>query len=107
MVPEHICEVRGGGRDYVIRAQPKGLPRGIAGVSVWVVLLAELRRWVRRERAWEVQVWLRPDDPFGRVLHEEEAADGREARERVEILGRELRAGNAPWSDVGPLPPPQ
>lgn len=84
----------------MIRSQPKGLPRGVAGASAWIVSVAQIWRLIRREKAWIVQVRAREQDPFGEVLHEEEALGGREARQRVEALGRELRSGKPPW-EVG------
>ncbi len=101
VVPEHISEVRGGGRDYVIRAQPKGLPKGIGGLSVWIVFVSLLWRWVRREKAWVVQVRAREHDPLGEVLHEEEVLGDRQARDRVAALGRDLRSGKPPWDATG------
>jgi hypothetical protein len=113
--PEHICEVRSAGKDYVIRAELRGAPLvSIPGVSLdeWIGMASELWRGVRHlasmgkspkpqetaaETGWIVQVRARTDDPFGKVLYEENAAAFPEARDRAEALARELRSGNRLW----------
>ncbi len=49
------------------------------------------------EAGWVVQVRARADDPFGKVLYQEEPSGSDEARERVEALRRDLRSGKRPW----------
>jgi hypothetical protein len=124
VAPEHICEVRSGGKDYVIRGEPRlgvsiaptwasGAPlEGWAGLpsALWrsiralKTILSE-RRLPNRggpETGWIVQVRARSDDPFGKVLYEEDAADFPEARDRAEALARELRRGTRPWEQPEP-----
>ena len=98
MATESLTEVHFGGRDYVLRVGPKGMPEGPASFSLWVTLLAHAWRWLKRERAWIVRVRERKEDPLGDVIYEEELPDGQAARQRLDELREEILAGKLPWS---------
>ena len=68
MVSEFLDEAVRAGESYVIRAQPTGMPRGVASLSSWVELLVDLRHLLLRDRTWTVLVRRKPDDPFGVVI---------------------------------------
>ena len=98
VVSEYLDEAVLGGDSYVIRAQPTGMPRGVASLSSWVELAVDVRRLVTRERSWTVLVCRRADDPFGVVIHEEVVVDEKRAQARVEEVAREIRSGAIPWA---------
>lgn len=97
MVSEFLDEAVRAGESYVIRAQPTGMPRGVASLSSWVELVVDLRRLLLRDRTWTVLVRRRPDDPFGVVIHHEVVVDEKRAGARVGELAREIRSGTIPW----------
>jgi len=98
MVSEYLDQAVCGADAYVIRAEPTGMPEGVASLSVWVELLVELRRRFTGNRTWTLRVRRRVDDPFGVVIHEEVVADEMRAKARVEELAREIRSGTMPWA---------
>ena len=98
MVSEYLDQAVFGGDAYVIRAEPTGMPEGVASLSVWVELVVELRRRFTRNRTWTVLVRRRIDDPFGVVIHQEVLADEMRSKARVEELAREIRSGTMPWA---------
>ncbi len=98
IVSEYIDETVFGGDSYVIRAEPSGMPRGVASLSTWVELVVDLRRLVTRDRTWTVLVRRRADDPFGVVIHEEVVVDEKRAQARVEEVAREIGSGSIPWA---------
>ncbi len=98
MISEYLDEAVCGGDSYVVRANPTGMPRGVASLSAWVELAVDLRRIFARNRTWTVLVRRRADDPFGVVIHEEVVIDEKRAQERVEEVAREIRSGAIPWA---------
>lgn len=96
MASEFLAEAQFGGRDYVLRAAPKGMPRGTVSFSLWVTLMVHGWRRIKRERAWVVRVRVRDEDPLGKVIYEEELSDWRAASERLDELADEMRSGKLP-----------
>ena len=96
VVSEHLEYARFGSEDFVIRAEPTGMPQGLASLSIWVELAVRVRRLITRERSWTVRVRRRSDDRFGEVVHDEIALDETQARTRVVELKEDIRVGRLP-----------
>ncbi len=96
MVSEHLEYARFGAKNYVIRAEPTGMPQGLGSLSVWVELAIRVRRLLTHDRTWTVRVRRKADDPFGDVVHQEVAPDKNLARARVAELKEEIRTGRLP-----------
>ena len=94
---EFLTEMRAGGRDYVLRAGPKGMPKGVASFSLWVGMIVHIRRWITRKRSWIIRVRVREEDPLGKALYEEEVPDAQTASQRLDALSNAMRAGGMPW----------
>lgn len=90
---EYLEHARFGRSQFVIRAEPTGMPQGVASLSMWVALAVQLRRLFTRDRRWAIRVRRWDDDPFGKVLHEEVVPNGKHARRRIEELRQEIRSG--------------
>ncbi len=97
MATEFLTEVQFGGRDYILRANPKGMPQGVGSFSVWVAAFVHAWRWLKRERAWVIRVRAREEDPLGKIVYEEELPDWRTTGQRVDELRDKIRAGKLPW----------
>ncbi len=96
MVSEYLEQAGQGTHAYVIRAEPSGVPGGVGSLSIWIELLAQIRRLLTRERSWTVRVRRRDDDPFGAIIHEETVPDGIQARAKVQELKQQIESGRFP-----------
>ncbi len=99
--PEELTTITSRGETFLIRAEPSGLPQGVAMASQTATLLSlTWARLVRRERGWRLRVRRYADDPTGPVLHEEDAASAEEARRRLSRLVASIRSGHWPWENL-------
>lgn len=100
MVSEYLEQAGVGESAFVIRAEPSGVPTGVGSLSIWVELVVQIRRFIKRDQTWTIRVRKSRDDPFGNVVHQEIAADENHARRRVDELKAEIRSGQLPWDSL-------
>ena len=100
MVSEYLEQARFGESAFVIRAEPSGVPTGVGSLSIWVELVVQVRRFIRRGHTWMIRVRRTGDDPFGNVVHQEVAADEQHARVRVDEIKDGIRSGQFSWDSL-------
>ena len=94
MVSEYLGQARFGKDAFVIRAEPTGVPTDASSLSIWVGLVVQVRRLIKRDQTWMVRVRRSDDDPFGDIVHEEVTADETQARNE----GRGNQGGDLLWA---------
>lgn len=100
MVSEYLEQRESGKVPFVIRAEPSGVPTGVGSLSIWVELVVQIRRFIRRDQTWTIRIRRSRDDPFGNVVHQETAADEDHARKRVDEIKAEIRSRQFSWDSL-------
>ena len=90
----YLSEVGGPAGDFVIRAEPWGIPQGLLGFVSNVHEFAFIRRALKRDHSWIVRVRQRSDDPFGAVVHEERVMNKAAVPTAIARLESAIRDGS-------------
>lgn len=93
---ERVQRVGGPSGEFVIRSHPAGVSPTGASVSAVFDLVATLRRLIRRDRSWIVQVRTVESDPFGFPLLEHRCGSEEAALDEMRRLEAEIREGRHP-----------
>ena len=84
----YVREVQRGGQEWVVRAEPRGVP--IERSLLHRNILNRARRLLSRDKAWVIRARLRTNDPFGPDVRSETVATRDEVAAALEALADSL-----------------